>query len=133
MHEKRLALVRVSAQTRQRWPRSPSSCLKACRLCASVSAWIRSASPSTSVRLSFPWANALLVNSPASAGRNPGTLPRGTIRVLSSLAPTQAHWQSQSWNQGCRLTQSLQDATHHRRASMHVELRAILTCETLGT
>lgn len=38
-----------------------------------------------------------------------------------------------SQTQGCRLTQGLQDTTHHSRASMHVELRAVLTRETLGT
>ena len=128
-----LALVRVSAQPRQRSPSSPSSCLRACRRCASVSAWIRSASPSTSVRLSFPWANALLVNSPASAGLSPGTLPAGRFKILRPLAPAQVTGVAILQTQGCRLTQGLQDTTHHGRPSMYVELRAILTGKTLGT
>lgn len=86
-----LALVRVSAQPRQRWPSSPSSCLSACRLCASVSAWIRSARPSTSVRFSFPWAKARLVNSPASAGRSPGTRPAMVVLYTEPLTLVARH------------------------------------------
>lgn len=114
---------------------SPSSCLRASlyRRCASVSEWIRSASPSTSVRLSFPWANALLVNSPASAGLSPGTLPAGRFKILRPLAPAQVTGVAILQTQGCRLTQGLQDTTHHGRPSMYVELRAILTGKTLRT
>ena len=43
--------------------------------CASVSAKTRSARPSTAVRSIRPFSNARRVNSPASAGRNPGSLP----------------------------------------------------------
>lgn len=57
----------------------------------------------------------------------------GTVPSTEHLAPTQAPGGARPLTQGCRLTQGLQDATHHRRASMHVELRAVLTRETLGT
>lgn len=40
-------------------PRSPSICLRACFLWASVSAWIKSPSPSTSVKSNLPFRNAL--------------------------------------------------------------------------
>lgn len=42
-----------------RCPNSPSICRRACRRCASVSAWMRSPSPSTSVKPIFPFKNAL--------------------------------------------------------------------------
>ena len=61
---RRARLARVS-------PSSPFSWRNACRRCASVSASIRSARPSTSVRSSLPFSNARRVNSPGSAGRNP--------------------------------------------------------------
>jgi hypothetical protein len=50
--------------------------LPATFLCSSVSASIRSANPSTSVKSKRPARNARLVNSPASAGRRKGSRAR---------------------------------------------------------
>lgn len=46
----------------------PSICISACFRCNSVSAWMRSPRPSTSVKSNFPAWNARFVNSPGSAG-----------------------------------------------------------------
>ena len=64
-----------------------SICLRACFLCTSVSAWMRSASPSTSVRSSFPLKKALFVKSPGSACLQPGTLPRALRTARTTAGP----------------------------------------------
>lgn len=67
--------VRVSPHCWYSRPSSPSICRSACCRCASVSAWMRSRSPSAAVRSSFPRWNARRVNSPGSAGRSPERRP----------------------------------------------------------
>lgn len=62
-------------------------CLRACFLCTSVSAWMRSANPSTSVRSSFPLKNALFVKSPGSACLQPGTLLRALRTARTTAGP----------------------------------------------
>lgn len=57
----------------------------------------------------------------------------GTVPSTETLAPPRPAGRTIPRTQSCRLTQGLQDATHHGRASVHVELRAVLTRETLGT
>jgi len=70
------AATRVVRQAPVCCPSAPSNCRHACRRCASVSAAMRSARPSTSLRSSLSLSKARRVNSPASAGRNPGNRPR---------------------------------------------------------
>ena len=66
---------------------APDNWRIACARCASVSANTRSASPSTAVRSSRPLANARRVNSPASAGRKPGSLPSAASTAATTARP----------------------------------------------
>ena len=69
------------------WPSSPDRTRSAWRLCASVSASISSAKPSTCARSSFPFSRARLVNSPASAMRAPSAVLSAsrTARTTATL------------------------------------------------
>ncbi len=78
------ALIKLDLQKSNCLCRSPSSWRRACRRCISVSAWIKSARPSTWVRSNFPLAKARLVNSPASAGLNPWMLPKAERTLLTT-------------------------------------------------
>ena len=69
--DQRQRLDQPRAPVSARSPSRPFICRYACRRCASVSAPIRSARPSTAVRSSLPFSKARRVNSPASAGRKP--------------------------------------------------------------
>lgn len=68
-------------------PASPSSMRSAWRRCDAVSAAIRSAMPSTSVRSSLPFKKVRRVNSPGSAGRKPGMAARASISPAATARP----------------------------------------------
>ena len=74
-------------QVSARSPSRPLSCRNACRRCASVSAATRSASPSTAVRSMRPFSKARRVNSPASAGRKPASLPSAASTAAITARP----------------------------------------------
>ena len=91
------AWSRVSRQPSTSVPREPSSCRRACRRCASVSASTRSARPSTRLRSMRPLIKARRVNSPASAGRHPSIaakLRRTAARVASPPWICSSAWSS---------------------------------------
>ena len=95
--EKSIALSAAAraASRRRRWrstqtPSAPSSCRSACRRCASVSASIRSASPSTAARSILPLRRARRVKAPGSAGRQPGTAAKApSTEATTCAAPVQ--------------------------------------------
>src|SRR6185312_5872453 len=63
---------------------APPARASACLRCASVSATIKSPSPSTAVRSSRPFSNARRVNSPASASRTPGSVVTARSRARTT-------------------------------------------------
>ena len=65
-------------------PIAPDRTRNACRRCASVSASIRSARPSTWARSSLPFSNARRVNSPGSANRSPGSPASARITACTT-------------------------------------------------
>lgn len=66
---------------------SPPICASACLRCASVLAARRSERPSTSVRSIRPFPNARRVNSPRSARRWPGSVPRAASTAETTAGP----------------------------------------------
>ena len=60
-------------------PSAPLKILAACLCCASVSASMRSAKPSTCAKSILPFSRAQRVNSPASADLKPLKLPNNLI------------------------------------------------------
>src|SRR5215471_7725669 len=82
------ASISLARQASARSPSAPRIWRNAWRRCASVSAPIRSARPSTRVRSSRPFSNARRVNSPASAGRQPGTrASAASTAAITALPP----------------------------------------------
>lgn len=124
--------VRVSPHCWYSRPSSPSICRSACCRCASVSAWMRSRSPSAAVRSSFPRWNARRVNSPGSAGRSPERRPESGHQHREGWGGWGGGGHPRGWGwEG--LTQRPQHSAHHRRPAVHVQLRAVLPGEAVGS
>ena len=81
------AAIRRTPQASVRRDRAPSIWRSAWRRWASVSAAIRSTRPSTSLRSSLPLSKARRVNSPASAGRRPGSAASASSAAAITARP----------------------------------------------